>query len=118
MRLAAVPELWRDVPRYGRIRVKTPEARMSELEELRRRLITAAAAGAAPAEIEQSVHLLEEQIRRDERKRALADVRHTVNTLRSLTAFLRQELEHSIEPLASICDEFEREAEPPAQPGP
>jgi len=84
---------------------------VSDVEQLRRELLAAVAEGSPPAEIERRVRLLEEETRRDERGRALADVRHTVNTLRSLTAFLRQELEHSIEPLAKICDELEHEAE-------
>ena len=68
---------------------------MSDIEILRRGLVAAAAAGAPPAEIEERVRLLEEGIRCDERERALGDVRHTLATLRSLTAFLQQELEHA-----------------------
>jgi hypothetical protein len=83
---------------------------MSGVENLRRGLVTAASEGVPSVEIEQRVRLLEGEIRRDERERALGEVRHTLATLRSLTAFLQQELEHCIEPLAKICDELEREA--------
>jgi len=90
---------------------------MGDIENLRRGLVAAAAEGAPPAEIERRIRLFEEEIRCDARERTLGDVRHTLATLRSLTAFLQQELEHSIEPLAKICDELEREAASPSGPG-
>lgn len=83
-----------------------------DIEQARQHLIEAARAGAPDGVLRQRLAELEEAIRCDEREQTLGRVRHSLNTLRGLTGFLRQEIEHSIEPLARLCEELEREAAP------
>lgn len=84
---------------------------MADVDALRQGLLNGPTDGSPAALTQERLQRLEDAIRRDERERTLTTVRHTLSTLRGLTAFLRQELEHSIEPLTKLCDDLEREAE-------
>lgn len=81
-----------------------------DVETARQHLIEAARAGAPDDFVRQRLAELEEAVRCDEREQTLGRVRHSLNTLRGLTGFLRQELDHSIGPLARLCEELEQEA--------
>jgi hypothetical protein len=59
--------------------------------------------------LESRLAAFEDAIRAHERAETLAAIRHSLNTLRGLVGFLRQEVAACVSPLERLCDELERE---------
>ena len=78
---------------------------MSEVDILREEILSF---GTAREALEARLQAFEDAVRRQEHEETLASIRHSLNTLRSLVAFLRQEVEHCSRPLEKLCDELER----------
>jgi hypothetical protein len=60
--------------------------------------------------LESRLSAFEDAVRAHERAETLAAIRHSLNTLRGLVSFLRQEVAACVGPLENLCDELEREA--------
>jgi hypothetical protein len=59
--------------------------------------------------LESRLAAFEDAIRAHERAETLAAIHHSLNTLRGLVSFLRQEVAACAGPLERLCDELERE---------
>jgi hypothetical protein len=79
---------------------------MDDVDTLRQEVVSFAPTSEG---FESRVSAFEDAVRGHERMETLATVRHSVDTLRSLTSFLKQEVAACIGPLESLCDELDRE---------
>ena len=81
---------------------------MDNLEGLRQEVLAFAPGSSASAS---RLSAFEAAVRAEERESTLAAIRHSLNTLRSLVSFLRQEVTACAGPLESLCDDLEREVD-------
>lgn len=79
---------------------------MDEVDTLRQEVLSFAPASEG---FESRVSAFEDAVRGHERVETLAAIRNSLNTLRSLVSFLRQEVTACVGPLESLCDELDRE---------
>jgi Mg2+ and Co2+ transporter CorA len=79
---------------------------MEDVDTLRQEVLSFAPASEG---FESRLSALEDAIRAQEREDTLGAIRHSLNTLRSLVSFLRQEVMECAGPLESLCDELDRE---------
>ena len=80
---------------------------MTEVDALRAEILSFAA---VPEALEVRLLAFEDAVRRQEHEETLAGIRHSLNTVRSLVAFLRQEVQQCSAPLEKLRDELERES--------
>lgn len=90
---------------------------MNDVKTLREEILSAAQGEG----LEGRLAAFEDAVRHQEREETLAAIRHSLNTLRSLVAFLRQEVRECSGPLEKLCRELESETagvlpHPPAHP--
>jgi len=83
---------------------------VSEIDVLREGLLSFAIVSEP---FEARLLAFEDTVRRQEREETLAAIRHSLNTLRSLVAFLKQEVLECSGPLEKLCDDLEREVAEP-----
>lgn len=79
---------------------------MSEIDVLRQEILSFVVASDP---FEGRLEAYEDAVRRLERQETLAAIHKSLNTLRSLVAFLRQEVLECLGPLEKICAELEGE---------
>jgi len=79
---------------------------MDDIDILRQEVLSVAPASEG---FESRLSAFEDAIRGQERENTLSAIRHSLNTLRSLASFLRQEVVVCVGPLESLCDELDRE---------
>ncbi|HXH21415.1 MAG TPA: hypothetical protein VNN10_05255 [Dehalococcoidia bacterium] len=89
---------------------------MDTLDSLRQELLSFAL---VPEEFETRLAEFEDAVRAHERESTLEAIRHSLNTIRGLVAFLRQEVLACVGPLERLAEDLERQAAagaPPAHP--
>jgi chemotaxis protein histidine kinase CheA len=79
---------------------------VDEIDDLRRKVISAAAASQG---LERELDEFEDAVRAREREDTLAAIRHSLHTLRGLVGFLKQEVAACVGPLEDLCDQLDRE---------
>ena len=80
---------------------------MDDVDTLRQEVLSFAPASEG---FESRLSAFEDAVRGHERGETLVAMRHSLNTMRSLVSFLRQEVAACVGPLESLCDELDMEA--------